>query len=102
MAKSKKVYKIGGFEVKSANDIKNEVIWADIAERGEADQKWLKQILTEEIKKPSGKMAKRTFIEIRKEFLKKYYPELAPNEKQKGMTIQDMLNKLNDKLGEQA
>lgn len=95
----KKVYKIGGYEVKSANDIKNEVIWADIAGRGEADKKWLKTILTEEIKKPSGKIAKRTFIEIRKEFLKKYYPELAPKEKQKGMTVQEMLDKLNAELG---
>lgn len=100
MAKSKKVYKIGGFEVKGANDIKNEVIWADIDERGEADKKWLKKVLTEEVKKPSGKMAKRTFIEVRKEFLKKYYPELAPKEKQKGMTVQEMLDKLNAELGE--
>lgn len=97
---AKKPMSIGGHEVKGTSEITMEIIWNDMKSRTEADKRWFRQLITEEVKKPSGKMAVRTFIEVKKEFLKKYYPEYAPKEKEQGMTIADVLAELNKELGE--
>lgn len=99
MAK-KKYPDMGGHKIGTLNDITLEVIADDIMGRTDEDKRWLRQMLTEEIMKESGKKAKRTTFEVRKAFLKQYYPEYAPKDNIKKKVTKDILARLNAALGE--
>ena len=78
----KKVYTIGGEEVTDLKQITLPIIKRHIMELGKKDAKWLMDFMKTEVEKKDkdGKKVMRvpTYIEVRNEFARKYFPDLAP------------------------
>ena len=69
--------KVGDVVIESINDITIDVIIAYCQEKKEVD--WLKACASEEVAPDKrGRIRKKSFIEIRKEFVVKFMPEFAP------------------------
>lgn len=57
------------------------------------DKKWLKDILTsEDYRLPEGNISKYNWRKIKKEFCKKYFPEIAPEERTVKLTMEERIN----------
>lgn len=82
-------------EITNAKELDYPYIMEYVIEHGEAAMQWLLE-LQESKGKPdkSGKERKKSFIEIRQEFVMKYMPELIPPEKPKKATMEDGAKKL--------
>ena len=78
----KKVYTIGGEEVTDLKQITLPIIKRHVMELGKKDAKWLMDFMKKEVEKEGkdGKKVMRvpTYIEVRNEFARKYFPDLAP------------------------
>ena len=78
----KKVYTIGGEEVTDLKQITLPIIKRHVMELGKKDAKWLMDFMKTEVEKKDkdGKKVMRvpTYIEVRNEFARKYFPDLAP------------------------
>lgn len=78
----KKVYTIGGEEVTDLKQITLPIIERHVMELGKKDVKWYVDFAEKEVEKKGkdGKKVMRvpTYIEIRNEFARKYFPDLAP------------------------
>ena len=78
----KKVYKIGGEEVTDLKQITLPMIKAHVMSLGKKDAKWLMDFMKTEVEKKDkdGKKVMRvpTYIEVRNEFARKYFPGVAP------------------------
>ena len=78
----KKVYTIGGEEVTDLKQITLPIIKRHIMELGKKDVKWYVDFAETEVEKKDkdGKKVMRvpTYIEVRNEFARKYFPDLAP------------------------
>ena len=81
-ATEKKVYTIGGEEVTDLKQITLPIIKRHVMELGKKDAKWLMDFMKTEVEKKDkdGKKVMRvpTYIEVRNEFARKYFPDLAP------------------------
>ena len=78
----KKVYTIGGVEVTDLKQITLPMMKRHVMELGKKDVKWYVDFAETEVEK-KGKDGKKimrvpTYIEIRNEFARKYFPDLAP------------------------
>ena len=78
----RKVYTIGGEEVTDLKQITLPIIKRHVMELGKKDAKWLMDFMKTEVEKKDkdGKKVMRvpTYIEVRNEFARKYFPDLAP------------------------
>ena len=88
--------------MKEINDIKEltyDYIEEYVAAKGKDDIEWLVSHLDKEVK-PDKKGNKRriSFIELRKEFILKYIPELMPEKKPKEPTMYERMEALRAKL----
>lgn len=102
----KKVYTIGGEEVTDLKQITLPMIKAHVKELGKKDAKWLVDFMKKEVEKKGkdGKIVKRvpTYIEIRNEFARKYFPDLAPKgTTKKANMIKDTIAELEAFLAEE-
>ena len=102
----KKVYTIGGEEVTDLKQIKLPIIKRHVMELGKKDTKWLVDFMKTEVEK-TGKDGKKvmripTYIEVRNEFARKYFPDLAPKGTTKKATMmKDTLAELEAFLAEE-
>ena len=87
----KKVYTIGGEEVTDLKQITLPIIKRHVMELGKKDAKWLMDLMKTEVEKKDkdGKKVMRvpTYIEVRNEFARKYFPDLAPKGTTKKATM---------------
>lgn len=66
-----------------------------VSEQGDEAKKWLKDLSHREVKPDkNGRERRISFIEIRKEFAIKYFPELAPKPKEKKPSMYDLIDSL--------
>lgn len=77
------------------NDIDGDFVMAYCKEQGQEGVNWLKEIYSKP-KRPdkNGVLREISFIEVRNEFARKYFPHLAPKKKTKKKTIKDKLKDL--------
>ena len=102
----KKVYTIGGEEVTDLKQITLPIIKRHVMELGKKDAKWLIDFMKTEVEKKDkeGKKVMRipTYIEVRNEFARKYFPDLAPKGTTKKATMmKDTLAELEAFLAEE-
>ena len=102
----KKVYTIGGEEVTDLKQITLPIIKRHVMELGKKDAKWLFDFMKTEVEKKNkdGKKVMRvpTYIEVRNEFARKYFPDLAPKGTTKKATMmKDTLAELEAFLAEE-
>lgn len=102
----KKVYTIGGEEVTDLKQITLPMIKRHAKELGKKDTKWLVDFMKTEVEKEGkdGKKVMRvpTYIEIRNEFARKYFPDLAPKgTTKKASMIKDTIAELEAFLAEE-
>lgn len=102
----KKVYTIGGEEVTDLKQITLPMIKRHVKELGKKDAKWLVDFAKTEVEKKGkdGKKVMRvpTYIEIRNEFARKYFPDLAPKgTTKKASMIKDTIAELEAFLAEE-
>ena len=102
----KKVYTIGGEEVTDLKQITLPIIKRHVMELGKKDAKWLMDFMKTEVEKKDkdGKKVMRipTYIEVRNEFARKYFPDLAPKGTTKKATMmKDTLAELEAFLAEE-
>ena len=80
------------------NDIKEitfDYIMEYVKGKGAADIKWLKEVANKPVAADkNGKPRKISFIEIRKEFTIKYFPDLAPKPREKKPTMWERIAEL--------
>jgi hypothetical protein len=77
------------------NDIDGEFVMGYCKQQGQAAVDWLKEIYARPKKKDkNGKEREISFIEVRNEFARKYFPHLAPKKKTKKPTIKNLLDDL--------
>lgn len=77
------------------NDIDGKFIVDYCKEQGQDAIDWLKEIYARPKKKDKNGMERDiSFIEVRNEFARKYFPSLAPKSKSKKQTIKDLLENL--------
>ena len=80
---------------KNLNDINMEYIISYVKSKGEKDIKWLKELNAKKVDNDkNGKARKISFIEIRNEFARKYFPDLVPKAKEKKKTMNQMIDDL--------
>lgn len=75
-------------EITNIKEITFDFIVEYITEKGKADKQWLKELAAKPVPpNKNGKERKISFIEIRKEFAIKYFPNLIapPHEKKPSM-----------------
>ena len=102
----KKVYTIGGEEVTDLKQITLPMIKRHVKELGKKDVKWLVDFMKTEVEKKDkdGKKVMRvpTYIEVRNEFARKYFPDLAPKgTTRKASMMKDTLAELEAFLAEE-
>lgn len=102
----KKVYTIGGEEVTDLKQITLPIIKRHVMELGKKDAKWLMDFMKTEVEKKDkdGKKVMRvqTYIEVRNEFARKYFPDLAPKgTTRKASMMKDTLAELEAFLAEE-
>ena len=102
----KKVYKIGGEEVTDLKQITLPIIKRHVMELGKKDAEWYVEFAETEIEKKGkdGKKVMRvpTYIEVRNEFARKYFPDLAPKgTTRKASMMKDTLAELEAFLAEE-
>ena len=102
----KKVYTIGGEEVTDLKQITLPIIKRHVMELGKKDAKWLIDFMKTEVEKKDkdGTKVMRipTYIEVRNEFARKYFPDLAPKGTTKKATMmKDTLAELEAFLAEE-
>lgn len=84
---------VGETVIETINDINLEVIIEYCKEKGEID--WLKSTINEEVAPDKrGRNRKKSFIELRKEFVIKFMPEFAPSGQPKKPSMYDVINAL--------
>jgi hypothetical protein len=84
---------VGDTVIETINDINLEVIIEYCKEKGEID--WLKSTINEEVAPDKrGRNRKKSFIELRKEFVIKFMPEFAPMAQPKKPSMYDIINAL--------
>lgn len=77
------------------NDIDGKYIVDYCKEQGQADIDWLKTIYARPPKKDKNGVERAiSFIEVRNEFARKYFPQLAPKSRSKKQTIKDLIDSL--------
>jgi hypothetical protein len=77
------------------NDIDGEFVVNYCKGQGQEGVAWLKEIYARPKKKDKNGVERAiSFIEVRNEFARKYFPHLAPKRKSKRQTIKDMLDTL--------
>ena len=97
----KKVYTIGGEEVTDLKQITLPIIKRHVMELGKKDAKWLMDFMKTD---KDGKKVMRvpTYIEVRNEFARKYFPDLAPKGTiRKASMMKDTLAELEAFLAEE-
>lgn len=97
--KKEKIIRNSMEEVEDIKEITLPLIKKYIMEQGESDIEWLVDILEEKVtvtdKEGKEKTRRRSFIEIRNEFARKYRPDLAPKgTTKKASVIDDTLAEL--------
>lgn len=102
----KKVYTIGGEEVTDLKQITLPIIKRHVMELGKKDAKWLMDFMKTEVEKKDkdGEKVMRvpTYIEVRNEFARKYFPDLAPKgTTRKASMMKDTLAELEAFLAEE-
>ena len=84
---------VGETVIETINDINLEVIIEYCKEKGEIN--WLKNTINEEVAPDKrGRNRKKSFIELRKEFVIKFMPEFAPAGQPKKPRMYDGINAL--------
>ena len=84
---------VGDVIIASINDITVDIIIAYCQEKGEVQ--WLKDCINAQVAPDkNGKNRKKSFIELRKEFVIKFMPEFAPKPAEKKPTMYDIINAL--------
>jgi len=77
------------------NDINGEFVVTYCKEQGAAAVDWLKGVYARPKKEDkNGKAREISFIEVRNEFARKYFPHLIPQSKTKKKTIKNLLDSL--------
>jgi len=77
------------------NDINGDFVFDYCKEQGQAAIDWLKAVYARPKKKDKNGVEREiSFIEVRNEFARKYFPHLAPKSKTKKKTIKDKLDNL--------
>lgn len=77
------------------NDIDGEYIVSYCKEQGQEAIDWLKAVYARPKKKDKNGVERDiSFIEVRNEFARKYFPSLAPKGKSKKQTIKGLLENL--------
>ena len=77
------------------NDIDGDFVFSYCKSQGQEGVDWLKAIYAQPKKKDKNGVERDiSFIEVRNEFARKYFPHLAPKKKSKKQTIKDKLNDL--------
>lgn len=77
------------------NDIDGDYVVSYCKGQGQDAIDWLKEVYARPKKKDkNGKERTISFIEVRNEFARKFFPHLAPKRKAKRKTIQDKLDSL--------
>ena len=70
-----------------------------VTEKGKADIEWLIELFDKKVPPDkNGKERSISFIEVRKEFVLKYMPELMPEPKKKNPTMYDEIKALKASL----
>ena len=99
-----KTYLIAGKEIADIKEVTLSVMFEYINGKSKEDVDWLISLIEEEIttdkldKDGNPVVRKRTFIEQRNAFVKKYFPELAPKGTSKKPSVtEDILAKLKAK-----
>lgn len=79
-------------EITDIKEITFDYIVDYVKEKGKADIQWLKELAAKPVPpNKNGKERKISFIEIRKEFVIKYMPDLAPQPKEKKPSMYDRI-----------
>lgn len=79
-------------EINKLNDIDFGFIMEYVKGKGKADIQWLKELAEMPVPPDkNGKERKISFIELRKEFAIKYFPDFAPKEKVKKPTMWEQI-----------
>ena len=86
-------------EITNIKEIKFPYIMEYVKEQGQDDIQWLVDLMKRDVPPDkNGKERTISFIEIRKEFVLKYMPELMPEPKPKKLTMQDYIKELESEL----
>jgi len=85
-------------EINSINELTFPFIEEYVTQKGKADIDWLISVFNKEVPPDKrGKSRRISFIEIRKEFILKYMPELMPERKPKEPTMYERMKALEEK-----
>jgi transposase len=77
------------------NDIDGDYVMNYCKSQGQESVDWLKEVYARPKKKDKNGIERAiSFIEVRNEFARKYFPHLAPKKKSRKKTIKDMLDNL--------
>lgn len=77
------------------NDIDGDFVVAYCKQQGQEAVDWLKEVYARPPKKDkNGRERTISFIEVRNDFARKFFPHLAPKRKTKRQTIKDKLDNL--------
>jgi len=82
-------------EIKDIKEINLEFIIGYVKEQGPDAIQWLKELKNKPVPPDkNGRERKMSFIELRKEFAIKYFPELAPKPKEKKLSMWEQIDAL--------
>lgn len=82
-------------EITDIKEINLAFILEYVKEKGPEDIKWLKDLKNKPVPPDkNGRERKMSFIELRKEFVIKYFPKLAPKSKEKKLTMWEQIDAL--------
>ena len=82
-------------EITDIKEINLAFILEYVKEQGPEDIQWLKDLKNKPVPPDkNGRERKMSFIELRKEFVIKYFPKLAPTPKEKKLTMWEQIDAL--------
>lgn len=82
-------------EIKDIKEINLEFIIGYVKEQGPDAIQWLKDLKNKPVPPDkNGRERKMSFIELRKEFVIKYFPALAPKPKEKKLSMWEQIDAL--------
>lgn len=82
-------------EITDIKEITLDFIIEYVQAKGQDDVKWLKETYNKPVKPDkNGNERTMSFIELRKEFVIKYFPALAPKPREKKLTMKERINAL--------
>lgn len=82
-------------EINNIKEIDLDFILEYVKAQGQEDIQWLKDLKNKPVPPDkNGRERKMSFIELRKEFAIKYFPELAPKPKEKKLSMWEQIDAL--------